>query len=187
MSNVQIVGIGASLGGLEAITILLRALPADFKPPVVVVQHRMPQSEGVLVELLQAHSALPVVEPDDKDPIEPGHVYVAPPNYHLLAEPGSLALSVDPPVSYARPSIDVLFESLADSYGDGVLGVVLTGSNRDGAAGAAAIKEAGGRLFVQDPNTAESPILPRAVLDATRADEVLDLKQIARRLALCGR
>jgi two-component system chemotaxis response regulator CheB len=187
MSNVQIVGIGASLGGLEAMTILLHALPSDFKLPVVLVQHRMPHAEGMLVELLQAHSSLPVVEPDDKDPIEPGHIYVAPPNYHLLAEPGSLALSVDPPVSFARPSIDVLFESLAASYGDAVLGVVLTGSNRDGAAGAAAIKEAGGRIFVQDPKTAESPILPRAVLDTTQADEVLDLRQIARRLAECGR
>jgi two-component system chemotaxis response regulator CheB len=183
----EIVGVGASLGGLDALETLFGALPPDFACPIVLVQHRMPQVEGLLVELLQGYSARRVVEPEDKDPIEPGHIYLAPPNYHLLVERGFFSLSVDPPVSFARPSIDVLFESLADSYGRGALGVVLTGSNKDGASGAAAIKRAGGRVLVQDPRTAESPVAPLAVLAATEVDAVLDLKRMAERIAHLAR
>ncbi len=183
----EIVGVGASLGGLDALETLFGALPPDFACPIVLVQHRMPQVEGLLVELLQGYSTRRVVEPEDKDPIEPGHIYLAPPNYHLLVERGFFSLSVDPPVSFARPSIDVLFESLADSYGRGALGVVLTGSNKDGAIGAAAIKRAGGRVLVQDPRTAESPVAPLAVLDATEVDAVLDLKRMAERIAHLAR
>ena len=183
----EIVGVGASLGGLDALETLFGALPPDFACPIVLVQHRMPQVEGLLVELLQGYSTRRVVEPEDKDPIEPGHIYLAPPNYHLLVERGFFSLSVDPPVNFARPSIDVLFESLADSYGRGALGVVLTGSNKDGASGAAAIKRAGGRVLVQDPRTAESPVAPLAVLDATEVDAVLDLKRMAERIAHLAR
>jgi two-component system chemotaxis response regulator CheB len=142
----------------------------------------------MLVELLQKQCVLPVSEPEDKTPIERDHVYVAPSDYHLLVERDHVALSVDPPVWYARPSIDVLFESVADAYGPAAVGVMLTNSNEDGAAGARAIKRAGGRLIVQDPETAESPVGPRAVLALTEVDAILPIQSIADALVkLCQR
>jgi two-component system chemotaxis response regulator CheB len=129
---------------------------------------------------------LPVIEPEDKLPLQPGHVYLAPSDYHLLVEHGWLALSVDPPVQYARPSIDVLFESLADAYGPRAVGVMLTSASADGAEGAAAIKRAGGRVLVQEPGSAESPVGPRAVIARTPVDAVLPLEQLpGALLALC--
>src|SRR6185295_11534453 len=118
--------------------------------------------DGHLLDLLNKHSAMPVVEPDDKDPLEDGHVYLAPPGYHLVVERGFLSLSLDPPVLFARPSIDVLLESAADSFGETAVAVVLTGSNDDGAFGAAAVKRAGGKVVVQDPATARAPAGPLA-------------------------
>jgi two-component system chemotaxis response regulator CheB len=178
----EIVAIGASLGGLDALSKLLGELPKSFACPIVLVQHRRPDTEARLAELLGARCALRVSEPDDKEPLEPGHVYVAPASYHLLVEVGSLALSTDPPVLFARPSIDVLFESVADAYGETAIGVVLTCSNEDGATGARAIKIAGGRVLVQDPRTAEASVGPRAAIAATTVDGVLDLPEIAARL-----
>jgi two-component system chemotaxis response regulator CheB len=186
-SGVEVVVIGASLGGLDAVRLLLRNLPAEFAPPIVLVQHRMSESDGLLVQLLAEQSPLPVSEPEDKDPIERGHVYVAPSDYHLYVEQGFFALSMDEPVCYARPSIDVLFESAADSYGAGTIAVMLTSSNRDGADGARAVKRAGGRVLVQDPRTALSPVAPTAVIASTAVDGVLSVEHIARRLTeLCG-
>jgi two-component system chemotaxis response regulator CheB len=179
MSDARIVAVGASLGGLDAMKTLLAALPPDFAAAVVLVQHRRADPESHLVNLLGHHSALPVSEPDDKEPIERGHVYLAPPNYHLIVERGFFSLSTDPPVWFARPSIDVLFESVADSYGAEAIAVMLTGANEDGAAGARAVKLAGGRVLVQDPATAESPVAPRAVLAGTPVDAVLSVDQIA--------
>jgi len=179
MNRGRIVAVGASLGGLDAIETLLEALPRDFGAPVVLVQHRKADPDSRLVELLGSHSVLPVSEPDDKEPVEPGHVYLAPSNYHLIVERGFFSLSTEPPVWFARPSIDVLFGSVADSYGAEAIAVMLTGSNEDGAAGAQAVKLAGGQVVVQDPATAESPIAPRAVLARTSADAVLPLAQIA--------
>jgi two-component system chemotaxis response regulator CheB len=184
---VDVVVVGASLGGLDAVRLLLRNLPAEFSPPIVLVQHRMPESNGLLVQLLAEQSLLPVSEAEDKDPIENGHFYVAPSDYHLSVEQGFFALSMDEPVCYARPSIDVLFESAADSFGAGTIAVVLTGSNRDGADGAQAVKRAGGRVLVQDPRTALSPVAPTAVIESTAVDAVLSVERIARRLTeLCG-
>lgn len=178
----RLVAVGASLGGLDATKVILAALPRSFPCPVVIVQHRLAEVDSRLVELLSARSAMPVVEPDDKEAIEPGRVYVAPPNYHLIVEAGFFSLSLDAPVLFARPSIDVMFESVADSYGADGVAVMLTGSNDDGAAGARAVKAAGGRVVVQDPETAKAPEAPRAVLAAITPDAVLPLDRIAAHL-----
>jgi len=175
----RIIAVGASLGGLDACQTLLRGLPPAFACPIAIVQHRRPEVDGRLVELLNGRSSLPVVEPDDKERIEPGHVYLAPPNYHLVVEDGFFSLSLDAPVLFARPSIDVLFESVADSYGPAAVAVMLTSSNDDGASGAHAVKAAGGRVIIQDPATAKAPEAPRAVLAAVAVDRILQLEEIA--------
>lgn len=176
MTRIEIVAIGASLGGLRAVQILLRGIPATFGCSVVLAQHRRPDSDSRLRDLLASVSKLPVIEPEDRTPLEHGHVYVAPADYHMLVEHGVLSLSIDPPVLHSRPSIDVLFESVADAYGPAAVAVVLTNSNEDGSRGAAAIKRAGGKVFVQDPDTAESPIGPRAALAGTQVDAILALE-----------
>jgi two-component system, chemotaxis family, protein-glutamate methylesterase/glutaminase len=182
VTRFDVVAIGASLGGLTAIETLLEALPASFPASVLIVQHRRADSDSRLLELLRSHSALPVWEPEDKQPLEPGHVYLAPPDYHMLVERGRLALSIDPPVAFARPSIDVLFESVADAYGLRAVAVVLTGASSDGAAGAALIKRQGGIVLVQDPSSAEAPQAPKAAIAATQVDAVLHLPALALRL-----
>lgn len=180
--HAALVAIGASLGGFIAVRTVLEGLPRDLGCGVVVAQHRARDPYSKLVELLARTCPLPLVEPDDKAPIEPNHVYLAPSDYHLLVEPGALALSVDPPERYARPSIDILFESVADAYGAGAVCVVLTGSNEDGALGAAAIKRAGGKVVVQDPRSAQSPIAPLAALASTAVDAIVPLEAIAARV-----
>lgn len=184
----ELVVVGVSLGGLAALETILGALPKDWCVPVAVAQHRAADSTEALVQALRRHTRLKVREPEDKEPIRPGYVYIAPADYHLLIEGDSFALSTDGPVSYARPSVDVLFESAADAYGPNLVGVVLTGANNDGARGAARIKEAGGAVVVQDPATADSAVMPRSVMDATQVDQVLDLPGIGRYLTeLCNR
>ncbi|HEY9283081.1 MAG TPA: chemotaxis protein CheB, partial [Pyrinomonadaceae bacterium] len=128
----RIILIGTSFGGVSALERVLPGLSPELPAPVVVVQHRSREADDGLCEFLRDHCRLPVAEPNDKDEVEPGRVYLAPRDYHLLVEDGRFALSVDAPVTYARPSIDVLFESAADVYGAGAVGVVLTGANRDG-------------------------------------------------------
>lgn len=182
----EIAAVGASLGGLEALQQLLAGLPADFSLPVVVVQHRSEERDE-LAALLQQHSPLPVSEAEDKEPIAPGRVYLAPAGYHLLAEEGAFALSTEAPVLYARPSIDLLFESVAEAYGPRALAVVLTGNSGDGAKGGARIEARGGLVVVQDPRTAEAPAMPRAALEAVPAARVLQLPQLAAWLAGLGR
>jgi two-component system chemotaxis response regulator CheB len=182
-----LVAIGASLGGLQAVSEILRLLPAGVTCPIAIVQHRDPRSGPDLLFILQHASRLPVVEAEDKMPVAPGNVYLAPPDYHLLVDGDSFALSVDAPVYAARPSIDVFFESVADARGPRAIGVLLTGSNRDGARGLARIKAAGGKAFVQDPETAHAPEMPQAGLESTRVDGRLGLAGLAERLALaCG-
>jgi two-component system chemotaxis response regulator CheB len=181
-----IVALGSSLGGLRALQTILGGLPERLGASVVIVQHRRADPDSHLVGLLARACRMPVVESEDKTPLELDRVYLAPADYHLLVEAGWLALSVDAPVSFARPSIDVMFESVADAYGSAAIGVMLTSSNHDGAEGLAAIKRAGGRAFVQDPATAESPIGPSAALTATRVDGVLQLDEVAAHLVeLC--
>jgi len=175
----EMIAIGASWGGLQAVSTLLFGLSADVDAAIVVAQHRGPTSSGGGLEaLLQRHAGRPVSEPHDKDTIERGHVYLAPADYHLLVEDGHFALSIDSRVQYARPSIDVLFESVAEAYRERAIGIVLTGANEDGAAGLAAIKERGGVAVVQDPATAERRTMPDAALAATGADAVLPLAEI---------
>lgn len=182
-SRYEIVVIGASWGGLAALETILSSLPGDFALPIAVVLHRGVLSTERLAATLRRHTALAVRETQDKEAILPGHIYLAPPDYHLLVEPGDFALSTEAPVCYARPSIDVLFESAADAYADRVIGVVLTGSSADGAEGAARIKARGGYLIVQDPETAASPIMPKAAIAAATADCVLPLSEIGPLLA----
>jgi two-component system, chemotaxis family, protein-glutamate methylesterase/glutaminase len=171
------------MGGMRALEVLLGGLPESFDLPVVVVQHRGAERNSRLRAILQRRSALPVREPNDKEPIEGGRVYLAPPDYHLLVEREGFALSTEGRVCHARPSIDVLFESAADAFGSGALAVVLTGANEDGAAGARRIKAEGGKVLVQDPATAETGVMPRAALAATTVDAVLPLEEIAGWLA----
>jgi two-component system chemotaxis response regulator CheB len=177
--SAAVVVIGTSLGGLAALRVLLAKVPRNYPVPVVIAQHRVKASDEMLVRLLGAGTALPVREPDDKDLIEPGVVWVAPSDYHLLIEGGRFALSTDAPVNYARPSIDVLFESAAECYGPGALGLLLTGANDDGARGCDRIKKSGGSVWVQDPAEAESAAMPAAAIAATKVDRIMRLAQLA--------
>jgi two-component system chemotaxis response regulator CheB len=179
----ELVAIGTSVGGLQALIALLGELPPTFPLPIVVAQHRSADVKSGIREVLQTYTPLKVVEPEDKDQIEAGCVYLAPADYHLLVESDrTLALSTEGPVHYARPSIDVLFESAAEVYREALVGVVLTGASADGASGARRIKECGGRLVVQDPATAESRVLPDAALAAAAADEVVSLDRLPQTL-----
>jgi two-component system chemotaxis response regulator CheB len=179
----RVVVIGSSWGGLHALRVVLSGLPPGFQAPVCVAQHRTAtDEEAALAGLLDQASALPVRDADDKDALRDGEVLVAPPDYHLLVEPGEVALSVDAPVRFSRPSIDVLFESAADAYREHAIGVVLTGSNADGAAGLRRIRDFGGHTIVQDPDTAERPEMPRAALDAVGGHGV-PLEEIPAKLA----
>jgi two-component system, chemotaxis family, protein-glutamate methylesterase/glutaminase len=176
----DLVCMGASWGGLKAVGQVLSDLPEDFDLPIAIAQHRHPDSQAeTLAELLQAKTNRPVLDVDDKMPIAPRHVYIAPPNYHLLVERGSFALSVDEHIQYARPSIDVLFETAAHAYGAGVIGIILTGANADGALGLARIKNAGGVALIQDPLGAARRTMPDAAIATTVADAVLPVEEIA--------
>ncbi|HEX9984824.1 MAG TPA: chemotaxis protein CheB [Thermoanaerobaculia bacterium] len=174
----EIVVLGCSMGGMQALTTILRTLPADFPLPIAVVQHRYKTSNEGLPAFLRKEAALAVVDVVDKQWIKPGTVYLAPADYHLLVERGEFSLSVDAAVAYSRPSADVLFESAADAYGPAVIGVVLTGANADGARGAVKIKKRGGFMVVQDPATAEAPSMPQSAIDAARVDRILPLDRI---------
>jgi two-component system, chemotaxis family, protein-glutamate methylesterase/glutaminase len=181
----DLIVIGASLGGTKAIGVVLAVLPEDFPVPVACVIHRAVDRTVGLCKYWQRRTALCVEEPDDKDLILPGHVYLAPANYHLLIEQdayarplGAFALSTDSPVMRARPSIDVLFESAADAYRERIVGVVLTGASEDGAQGAARIKRRCGLLIAEHPRTAFSPVMPKAAIAKTTVDKVLPIEAI---------
>ena len=178
----EIIVIGCSMGGMYAMQTILETLPKEFPVPIVLVQHRYRTSNEALPAFLRRHANLGVVDADDKQWIRPGTVYLAPADYHVLvernAERGELHLSVDDRVEHSRPSVDVLFESAADAYGAGVIAVVLTGANADGARGAKAIKRHGGFVVVQDPATAESPEMPKAAIAASAVDRILPVERI---------
>jgi two-component system chemotaxis response regulator CheB len=178
MRKFELIAIGCSLGGMRALQVVLGTLPADFRVPVAVVQHRHKASAEGLPAFLRQTSPLPVVDVEDKQWIQPGRVYLAPADYHLLVERGEFSLSIDGAVSYARPSVDVLFESAADAYQQSLIGVILTGANRDGARGVVHIKKLGGFVVVEDPATAEKPDMPRAAIESTRVDRILPLDRI---------
>ena len=179
--------IGASAGALEALSSLLPGLPADYRLPILVVVHLPPDKTSLLAELLRVRCAIRVREAEDKEPIESGVIYFAPPDYHLLVEQDKrLSLSDDEPVLFSRPSIDVLFESAADAYGDGLIGVVLTGANSDGANGLKAVVEAGGVAVVQSPGSAYAVAMPEAAIAACPEARVLPVNEIAAYLREVG-
>ena len=179
--------IGVSAGGLVALTSLLPVLPAGYPLSILVVQHVHASSDGYLNEILDNQCSLHVKEAEEKEKIEPGTIYIAPPNYHLLVETDmTMALNVDDKVRFSRPSIDVLFESAADVFENHLVGIVLTGANDDGARGLRSIKEHGGLTIVQEPTEAEFPLMPEAALSMSRVDHVLPLAEIGRLLVQLG-
>jgi len=178
--RIAAVVIGASAGGVEALSAVLPALPTGLRPPVFVVLHLPRDRPSVLADIFAAKCQVPVREAADKDDIAAGTIYFAPPDYHLLIERDqTLALSSDEAVHHSRPAIDVLFESAAEVYGRSLLGVVLTGGNADGAAGLDAVRQRGGVTAVQDPDGAHSPYMIEAALARGAADYVLPLAGIA--------
>jgi two-component system chemotaxis response regulator CheB len=179
----EIVVVGTSWGGLSALRELIVGLPATLGVPLVVVQHRHRESDHLLTTLLQDETPLCVCEVEDKTPMTAGNIYFAPADYHLLVEIGSVALSVDEPLNYSRPSIDVTFQSAADAYGARAVGVVLTGANADGAQGLRRIVSRGGIGLVQLPATAESPTMPQAAINAVPEARVLTIGEIATQIA----
>jgi two-component system chemotaxis response regulator CheB len=171
--------IGASAGAVEALIQILPALPEDYPLPLLIVVHLPPDRESTLASLLDVRCRIAVKEAEDKEPILPGTAYLAPPDYHLLVEPELvMSLSVEEPVLYSRPSIDVLFESAAAAYGSGLTGIVLTGANSDGARGLRAVFAAGGQGIVQIPASAEASAMPQAALDTCPLARALSLGDI---------
>jgi two-component system chemotaxis response regulator CheB len=180
LGRIEAVVIGASAGAVDVLTTLLPAVPAALAVPVIIVVHLPAQQPSLLVDLFAKRCVVPVREPLDKQPIEPG-VWFAPPAYHLLVETDrSFALSVDEAVNFSRPSIDVLFESAALAYGRSLLGVVLTGASKDGSQGALAVRESGGLVLVQDPASAEARLMPNGVLELLTPDLVAAPPDLAR-------
>lgn len=178
-SSAEAVVIGASAGALEALSAFLPTLPKDYPLPVMIVVHLPPDKNSVMADLLKSKCKIDVREAEDKEPIRAATVYVAPPDYHLLVEPDKrLSLSSDDPVHFSRPSIDVLFESAADAYGPGLVGLVLTGGSSDGANGLRAVHQAGGRTLVQDPAKANVPLMPQAALEACPSARIMSLPEI---------
>ncbi len=183
--TMEAVVIGCSAGGLDALRTVLETLPTGFPSAVIIVAHIAPDCDSLLPSLLTKACRLPVSEAQEREPILPGHVYVAPPNYHLLIEPDrTFALSVDERVCFVRPSIDVLFHSAADAYGERLIGVVLTGANSDGAQGLKAVKAVGGLTLVQDPANAYADAMPKAAIATGAADKILPLDVLAEEIRL---
>jgi len=176
----EAVVVGASAGAVEALSAILPTLPGDYPLPLLVVVHLPPDRKSVMVELFRSRCRLDVREAEDKEPIEGGVVYFAPPDYHLLVEPDRrLSLSGDEPVHYSRPSVDVLFETAVDAYGPGLVGVVLSGANNDGARGLRAVHDAGGTAVVQRPDLAFAAAMPAAALVACPDARAMTLEEIA--------
>jgi two-component system chemotaxis response regulator CheB len=172
--------IGVSAGGIKALKVLLADLPNDFQLPVIIVQHIGADSDSIWISILEQTSNIKIKEADEKEKIEKSVAYIAPPNYHLLIERDhTFSLSADKRVNYARPSIDVLFESAAYAYGSGLIGVILTGGNNDGANGLKKVKEMGGVTIAEDPDTALSRFMPEAAIEAVQTvDYILPLEKI---------
>ncbi|HET8882137.1 MAG TPA: chemotaxis protein CheB [Solimonas sp.] len=177
--RIDAIVIGASAGGVEALSIVLPALPARLRAAVFVVLHLPRERPSLLVDIFAAKCRVPVAEAGDKEPVVPGTVTFAPPDYHLLVDGPLLSLSADELVNFSRPSIDVLFESAVDVYAARLMGIILTGGNDDGAAGLDAIRRAGGITVVQQPETAQTSLMPESALQRGAADFVLTIDGIA--------
>jgi len=179
-ADIRAVAIGASAGGVEALGELLPALPPESRAAVFVVLHLPRDRPSLLADLFSQKCKVDVREAEDKEPVRPGTIYFAPPNYHLLVDEGpQLALSADELVHHSRPSIDVLFDSAAQVYREHLLGIILSGANEDGAEGLAAVHDAGGLTVVQEPKTALSSTMILSALERQPVDLVLDLQGIA--------
>jgi len=186
-ARVAAIVVGGSAGALDALSQILPAIPARFAIPIALVLHVHPSKPSYLAQVLGARCSLTVKEAEDKEPIAPATLYLAPPNYHLLVERGGcFSLSVDDPVLFSRPAIDVLFESAADAFGAGLVGLLLTGGSEDGARGLAEIKRKGGLTVVQAPSTASAPTMPEAALRLSAIDHVLPVAEIGPFLARLG-
>ena len=195
---IEAIVIGASAGGVQALLQLLRGLPAGYRLPIIAVLHLPKGQESHLAEVFRPQLKLPVCQVQDKQPVEPGQVYFAPPDYHLSIErehlsimrdrlsielsQGSIkrrcsfSLSCEEPVLYSRPAIDMLFSSAADAYGPALAAIVLTGASHDGAQGLANVKAAGGLTLVQDPAEAESATMPQAAIESCQPNHILNLQ-----------
>lgn len=171
--------VGGSLGGCDALRGILTRLPAGFAIPIAVVLHRHKESADMLVPVVQRGCKLPVSEAEDKEPIKAGRVYLCPADYHLLIDNDCFALSTDDPVSFARPSVDALFESAAEWHRQNVTAVILTGSGSDGSRGARRVQALGGTILVQDPKTADGPWMPTAAIASTEKPLILTVPEIA--------
>jgi two-component system chemotaxis response regulator CheB len=179
--------IGASAGAVEALFSVLSGLPQNYSIPIMVVVHLPPDKKSVIAELLQAKCEMDVHEAMDKEPIKPGTIYFAPPDYHMLVESGKfLSLSTEEPVLFSRPAIDVLFETAADVYGKNLLGIILSGASSDGANGLKMIMEEGGRVIVQNPKGAYATPMPEAAIAACPDAEIMSLKEIANYIYMMG-
>ncbi len=177
---IRAVVIGTSAGAIGALRVLIPALPAALSIPVLIVVHLPARQPSLLRDIFAPMSALPVREAADKEKMLGGGLWFAPPDYHLLVESStSLALSVDEPVNYSRPSIDVLFESAAQVFGEGLLAVVLTGANNDGAAGAELVRNRGGVVAVQSPESAEIAVMPEAAIARARPQFIGSLEELS--------
>lgn len=175
----QAIVIGISTGGVGTLKALLGALPKDFPLPILVVQHLSPDSGNAMALFLDELCAIQVKEADEEERLTGGTVYLAPANYHLMVEPdGRLGLSADPPVNFSRPSVDVLFETAAEAFGEGLIGVVLTGAGMDGSRGLKRIREMGGLAVVQDPDDAAADSMPRHAMAAVPPDHVVTLSTL---------
>lgn len=187
MSKFAAIVMGGSAGSLEALSRILPLLPENFSVPILIVVHLPPDKKSVLAELLRNKCKLEVHEAGDKEPIRGGHVYLAPPDYHLLVEPGGYtSLSYDAPQLFSRPSIDVLFESAADVYGPRLIAAILSGANNDGAKGLKVVAGEGGLTLVQSPGDAYSPTMPEAALAECPEAGTLSAEEISAFLTRCG-
>ena len=179
MHYYEAIVIGVSSGGMNALKIISSSLPVHFNLPIIIVQHLSAHSDSHWIKLLNEKSRLNVKEADEKEKIEKGNIYIAPPNYHLLIEKDkTFSLTIDERVNFARPSIDVLFESAAEAYKNKLIGIVLTGSNSDGTKGIKRIKDCGGLAIIQDPNTADSEYMPKSAIAAIEPDYIVSLEEI---------
>ncbi|TWT66478.1 chemotaxis protein CheB [Allorhodopirellula solitaria] len=179
----EVVVMGASAGAIEAITEILSGLRERTGAPIVIVVHMPSAKDTHLATLLQNRCSRPIIEVEDKQPLERGHVYLAPPDYHVLVEDDtSLALSSEEPVNYSRPSIDVLFESAADVFSQLILGIILTGANQDGAKGLREILDVGGKALIQEPTEAHCRAMPDAAIATCPDARVMSLREISQYL-----
>ena len=179
MSQFDIVAIGASAGGLKALSEVLSGLPPDLPAPVLIVQHLDPRHKSLMAEILQRHCKMKVMEAEHEEIIAPSVVYIAPPNKHMLVSEGKIVLTSSDFVHFSRPSIDLMFESVAAVFGDKAIGVILSGTGMDGSMGIKAIKERGGTTIAQNEETSEHFGMPQAAIATGSVDFILPIQDIA--------